>query len=107
MPKNLLNLYLCDPRENDKNRKNIIKNILWNENTTKEFIILMKRNFITFMPNLNYLKNFPNIERFNLNNTIKLEAKTIDHFIKNKTINDIDFMKIDAQGSELNIFRGW
>ena len=65
----------------------------------------MKENFITYKPNLDYLKNFPNIERFNLNTTIKLEAKTIDYFIKNKTINDIDFMKIDAQGSELNILR--
>lgn len=107
MPKNLLNLYLCDPRENDKNRKNIIKNILWNENITKEFNYFNARDTSSlYMPNLDYLKNFPNIERFNLNSTIKLEAKTIDYFIKNKTINDIDFMKIDAQGSELNILKG-
>tara|TARA_Y100000768_G_C23880541_1_gene635013 strand:+ start:44 stop:1003 length:960 start_codon:yes stop_codon:yes gene_type:complete len=107
LPKNLLNLYLCDPREEDDSKNNIIRNILWSENTKKEFNYFNQEETSSlFKPNIDYLKNFPNVERFNLNKTENFETKTIDHYVKNKIINDIDFIKIDAQGAELNILEG-
>ena len=107
---NLLNIYLCDPREKNNNEKtssNIIQNILWSENITKEFNFFdQEETSSVYMPNLEYLKNFPNINRFNLSKKVKLETKTIDHFVSKNIIKDIDFIKLDAQGAELDILEG-
>lgn len=42
----------------------------------------------------------------NLNKTETIELQTIDHFMNQNSINQIDFLKIDVEGHELQAFKG-
>ena len=55
-----------------------------------------------YEPNIEILNLFPNVERFRVITTKYESAKKIDDFFGDK----IDFIKIDSQGSELNILKG-
>ena len=45
-------------------------------------------------------------ERFNIVKTLKLKTDTLDNQLKNNSIDQIDFIKLDAQGYELEILKG-
>lgn len=92
-----------------KSKKNSCKNYeikkvgLWNRNEELEINILKKKtNSSIFEPNDELLKNFPDPERFKIINKEKITLTPIDSL----NINNIDFVKIDAQGSELKILEG-
>lgn len=55
-----------------------------------------------YQPNQNFVYNFPKLERFDLIKKIEIETDTIDNLVDEK----IDFIKIDAQGGELEILKG-
>ena len=55
-----------------------------------------------YRPNSNFLKNFPNHERFQIVEKQILKTVTLDSL----NIVDNDFIKIDVQGGELNILKG-
>jgi FkbM family methyltransferase len=59
-----------------------------------------------FKPNSKFLKNFPDAERFEIEETVKVEATTINDLSNDKTLSSIDFIKIDVQGAELDILKG-
>lgn len=54
-----------------------------------------------YKPNTNFLKRFPNSDRFNVVDKVNLECVTLDSIGL-----DIDFIKIDIQGAELDVFKG-
>ncbi len=56
------------------------------------------------LPNRNYLDRFPNKERWDIVKTVKVKVKPLDEF-KN-LIGNVDFIKLDTQGSELDIIKG-
>lgn len=58
------------------------------------------------LPNLSFLERFPESDRFKVIDTIKIRTDTLDHQLQINAINDIDFIKIDAEGYELSILRG-
>jgi len=57
-------------------------------------------------PNREILDRFPDSNRFDVVSTISLEATTLDLVLQKHGINEIDFLKIDAQGSTLPILEG-
>ena len=56
-------------------------------------------------PNLNFLELFPRVERFNILKIISMEVSTLDQCLE-KHNRDVDFIKLDTQGSELEILQG-
>ena len=59
-----------------------------------------------FKPNLSFLGQFPDSDRFHADKIIKVDCTTIDHLIDNKQMPQFDFAKIDIQGGELAVLEG-
>ena len=59
-----------------------------------------------YHPNQSYLERFPDVERFTVEKKEVIESTTLDTLYGNKVIQNMDFIKIDTQGTELDILRG-
>jgi len=59
-----------------------------------------------YLPNLGFLQEFPDVERFEVVDTIKIATDTLDNQLQRAGIDEVDFLKIDVQGHELPILRG-
>jgi FkbM family methyltransferase len=57
-------------------------------------------------PNREFLERFPDPGRFDVVRTVKLEATTLDSALQANGIREIDFIKIDTQGSALWVLEG-
>lgn len=57
-------------------------------------------------PNMNFLRNFPESDRYETLATMNLEVKPLDAVMVEENIQDADFIKIDVQGSELSVLNG-
>ena len=53
------------------------------------------------MPNTDYLNKFPNKERWDILDSVDIQVRSLDSFSL-----DLDFIKLDTQGSELDILKG-
>ena len=51
-------------------------------------------------------KLYQNLQFMNLKKQTEIETITLDTFAEQYSIEDIDFIKIDVQGAELDIFKG-
>jgi len=95
----------------DKNYKVISKG-LWSENCKKKFYVLGKRSGSSSMykPDSNVL-NLYNFKKkdfhiFDITDEIDIECTTIKESLNKFEVNNLDFLKIDTQGSELEILKG-
>ena len=95
----------------DKNYKVISKG-LWSVNCKKKLYILGKRpgSSSMYKPNPDVLslygfkeKDFP---IFNVTEEIDIDCTTIKESLNKFKVNNLDFLKIDTQGSELEILKG-
>ena len=59
-----------------------------------------------YKPNEEFNKLYNNLEVTNLKDDIEIDTITLDYFIDKHDIGNIDFIKIDVQGAELDIFKG-
>lgn len=59
-----------------------------------------------YKPNYELLKNYPDFERFKIENTVTVETTSIDALYRDKVLANMDFVKIDVQGTELDILKG-
>ena len=55
-----------------------------------------------YLPNANFTNLFPKPERFDVNDVISIDSVALDSF----DISNLDFIKIDIQGGELNVLKG-
>ena len=55
-----------------------------------------------YEPNIEFLKLFPDVERFNVVDKDQLDCITLDSL----KLNDLDFIKIDIQGAENDVIKG-
>lgn len=81
----------------------IFNEALWDSKTRLNLNITKKRtNSSILEPNFSILNNFPDPERFTILEKKKINLSPLDDL----KIENIDFIKIDTQGSELNILNG-
>ena len=62
-----------------------------------------------YRPNRAFLDRFPDASRFDIMRTISVPVRSLDSLVKDPAVRmppSIDFIKIDTQGSELDILRG-
>tara|TARA_X000000368_G_scaffold390099_1_gene353049 strand:- start:688 stop:1545 length:858 start_codon:yes stop_codon:yes gene_type:complete len=59
-----------------------------------------------YKPNENFINLYNNLHFANLKNQTEIETITLDTFVNEYSIGDIDLIKIDVQGAELEIFKG-
>lgn len=59
-----------------------------------------------YTPNRPILDRYEDSNRFDIDRTISLEANSINRLLQEQNIGEIDFIKIDTQGSELDILKG-
>ena len=73
----------------------------------KGVIYLTKKPQVSslFKPNMNFLSGFPNSERFDIVEELSIELSTLDECLSKEPI-DCDFIKLDTQGTELDIIKG-
>jgi FkbM family methyltransferase len=59
-----------------------------------------------FKPNLEYLRRFPDVERFRIIEEVDVPSRTLDSCLSANERMRVDFLKIDTQGSELKVLQG-
>ncbi len=110
LKKNDVNFIQIDPQFSEKeisDQKNKHKYILWETNEiVPMYIYNTKETSSVFKPNINFLKHFPEINRFKITKEEKVNSKSIDHLVAEKIISELDFVKLDTQGSEKKIING-
>lgn len=57
-------------------------------------------------PNAKILNQFPDFERFDIVKKTQLYTNSLNSVLEEYRIKDIDFIKVDTQGTELNILKG-
>ncbi len=67
------------------------------------FVCRQKTTSSCLKPNYEFLRRFPMSERFDLIEEVSLMAESLDGLLSSEKV---DFIKIDTQGSELNILKG-
>jgi len=108
--KNFVKLISFDPQiEKSFQKENFyfINNALYNEKTKLNFYKTNNPQCSSILvPDFNFLETFGKSEEFKIIETTEIEVDTLDNQLKNLNINNIDFIKLDTQGSELYILKG-
>ena len=96
----------------DDSQGRIYYTALWNEKRSIDFFVTKADRLCSCLaPNRKVLDEFPETERFDVLRKIVLPANTLDNVLINSTdegvgITNPDFIKLDTQGTELNILKG-
>lgn len=59
-----------------------------------------------YKPNHDFLKNYADSKRFKIEDVITVRATSLDALYKDMVFSNMDFIKIDVQGAELDILKG-
>ena len=59
-----------------------------------------------FQPNYSFLQQFPDVDRFTVEAIEMVESTTLDILFGKKVLSNLDFIKLDTQGAELDILMG-
>lgn len=81
----------------------VINCALWSEDATLNLNVTQKRMCSSlYKPNLDFLGLFPDAARWSIEDQVVVNCTTLDSLDLDK----VDFIKIDTQGSELDILKG-
>ena len=106
---------LVDPLKSslkNKQSKHIVNKGLWGTKNIKKFYILNKRPGSSSMyePNKESLKIYGFKEKdfhlFDVSKTEMVECDTLSSSLKSLGLNNLDYLKIDTQGAELEVLKG-
>ena len=80
---------------------------LYSERTTVDYYLTEKQQASSMLkPNEKFLQKFPESQRFKIVGKKVIKTDTLDNLFDHHKINDVDFIKLDTQGSELYILEG-
>ena len=80
---------------------------VYKEKASLDFYLGRKQEVSSmFKPNRGLLDRFPEAERFDILETVQIDTDSLDNQFREHQIRDVDFIKMDAQGSELYILQG-
>jgi FkbM family methyltransferase len=80
---------------------------LYSEKKQIEFYLTDKPQLSSiFKPNMELVNRFSDAERFYIKERKEIAADTLDNQLEENGISGIDFIKLDTQGSELDILKG-
>lgn len=81
--------------------------VLWrDESTVALYLNRLPGTSSVYAPNERVLKDFPELARFDVLETVLMSACTIDGLVKEGRMPEIDFAKLDVQGAELAVLEG-
>ena len=110
------NCILVEPIKSEaeklERKNNIIDKALWSSKGKKVIYILGNRLGSSSMYKLDTEKldlhdmNDKEIEKFKVTETVEVECDTLENSLKSLNINNLDYLKIDTQGAELEILKG-
>jgi FkbM family methyltransferase len=70
------------------------------------YLTRKQQNSSFFLPNRALLDRFHNPARFEVLNETTIACRTLDDVLMEEDLTDVDFIKLDTQGSELEILKG-
>jgi len=80
---------------------------LYNQKISLKYNLMKKQQVSSmFIPNMKFLDQFPESDRFEIVEEVEIPVDTLDSQLKVNGIGELDFIKIDTQGSELFILEG-
>ena len=59
-----------------------------------------------YKPNAEIIKLYNNLEVASLKKEIEIDTISLDYFVDKHDVGKVDFIKIDVQGAELDVFKG-
>ena len=80
---------------------------LYREKAVLDFYLTSKQEVSSlFKPHREFLDEFPEPERFDIVETTRMQFDTLDNQLQQHRVSDVDFIKVDTQGSELAVLEG-
>jgi len=70
------------------------------------YLTKKQKNSSCYLPNRELLDRFPKPSRFDVIEKTTLQCRALDEFLQGENLSDVDFVKLDTQGSELKILEG-
>lgn len=70
------------------------------------YLTRKQENSSCYLPNRELLDRFPKPNRFDVIEETTLKCRALDEFLYEENLSDVDFVKLDTQGSELKILQG-
>ena len=93
--------------DSSKVKKKYLDTALYDKKTEVDFYLTKRQGHSSiFKPNEEIIRRFSFSERYDVPKTRKIVTNQLDDTLKNAGILDVDFMKLDTQGSELAILKG-
>ena len=91
-----------------KNSDDIIYPYALSENSQRLPLNLTKNRGCSslYKPNYKFLKHYSDWDRFDVEDIVMVQTTSLDSLYKKSKISNVDFIKIDVQGAELDILRG-
>lgn len=81
--------------------------ILYSRSGTVKFYVTKDKNCSSvYPPNIEFMSKFVGSEHLALDKIIEVDCDTLDNFLEKQHLDDVDFLKIDAQGAELDVLKG-
>ena len=106
-------LFEPDPEEFKKlnldqnNTSLVINSALSDQNKEVRFHVCKWQEVSSiYKPNLKVLSKYQDADRFTVSKVITLQADSLNNLLEKERVTEVDFIKIDTQGSELELLQG-